>query len=103
MVIFYSPLNIAGINSMVLFSLQNPGKNMRRHKFLHMLASELVEDHIRNRGLQVNIPRNIRLMHFRNVWNTREITTTSSCLSDKSERKVRIWCQKKKQAETILM
>lgn len=61
MVIFYSMLNIAGINSMVLFSLQNPGKNMRRRKFLHMLASELVEDHIRNRGLQVNIPKSIRL------------------------------------------
>lgn len=61
MVMFYSLLNIVGINSMVLFFSQNLDKNMRRRKFLHMLASELVEDHIRIRGLQLNIPRSTRL------------------------------------------
>lgn len=34
---------------------------MRRRKFIHMLAAELVEDHIRIRGLEVNIPRSIKL------------------------------------------
>lgn len=61
MVIFYSMLNIAGVNSMVLYNLQNVNKNMTRRNFLHLLSFELAEDHMRRRAAISNIPRTIKL------------------------------------------
>ena len=61
MVIFYSMLNIAGVNSMVLYSLQNVDKNITRRNFLHLLSFELAENHMRVRATISNIPRTIKL------------------------------------------
>ncbi|XP_023312582.1 piggyBac transposable element-derived protein 4-like, partial [Anoplophora glabripennis] len=44
-VIFYSILNIAGVNSMVLYNLHNVDKNMTGRKFMHLMSSELAENH----------------------------------------------------------
>lgn len=61
MVIFYSLLNIAGVNSMILYYLQNPDIKLPRRKFLHKLSSELAENHLRARALQSQIPKTISL------------------------------------------
>lgn len=55
MVIFYSLLNVAGINSFVIFSINN-SSNQRRRTFLRALAFQLVEGHNRRRVTQ-SIPR----------------------------------------------
>lgn len=60
MVIFYSMLNIAGVNCMVLYNLQNVDKNMTRRKFIHLLSSELAENHIRFRATLTCLPQTIR-------------------------------------------
>lgn len=59
--IFYSLLNIAGVNTMILYHLQNPDKKLPRRKFLHKLSSQLAESHIRTRATQSNIPKTISL------------------------------------------
>lgn len=60
MVIFYSMLNIAGVNSMVLYNLQNVDKNMTRRQFLHLLSSELADNHLRFRATLICLPRTIK-------------------------------------------
>lgn len=43
MVIFYSLLNLAAVNSMVIYYLQNPNNEMPRRQIIHMLPVELAE------------------------------------------------------------
>ncbi|KAK9679603.1 Transposase IS4 [Popillia japonica] len=82
MVIFYALLNIAGVNSMVLFHLQNIDHRIHRRKCLHILVSELADNYLRARVAQTNIPRTISVrlkkilglqdpQHVANAENTR--------------------------------
>lgn len=59
MVLFYSLLNVTGINSFVIFSINN-ATEIRRRMFLRALSSQLVEEHVRRRATQP-IPRAIQL------------------------------------------
>lgn len=59
MVIFYSLLNVTGINSYVVYSMNNDS-TLRRRNFLRALSFQLVEEHIRRRATQ-SIPRVMQL------------------------------------------
>ncbi|VEN49604.1 unnamed protein product [Callosobruchus maculatus] len=60
MVILYSLLNIAGINSHIIFSSNNPSEDLIRRKFLMQLVRQLVSDYQKHRATQTNLPRQIR-------------------------------------------
>nr|CAI5852320.1 unnamed protein product [Callosobruchus analis] len=61
MVLFYSLLNVAGVNALVLYYHQNPDQQLPRRKFLSSLASRLAENHQRVRAIQSTIPKTITL------------------------------------------
>lgn len=60
--LFYCTMNVGGINSYIIYKANNindqtiPGK-----VFLEKLGYDLVNDHIRRRSVQENIPKTIRL------------------------------------------
>ncbi|XP_072390737.1 uncharacterized protein [Diabrotica undecimpunctata] len=60
MVIFYSAMNVAGINSYIIYT-SNTRTKFDRRKFLENLGFQLLSPHIRRRTQQQNIPRIIRL------------------------------------------
>lgn len=60
MVIFYSMLNVAGINSLVIFKANNIDANVLRRDFLRKLAFELLNDQLRIRSTLSNIPRSMK-------------------------------------------
>ena len=51
MVIFYSLMNIAGINAFVIFNSNNPNSNMFRGTFLETLALDLIAEHLKRRTI----------------------------------------------------
>ncbi|KAB0804070.1 hypothetical protein PPYR_01040 [Photinus pyralis] len=60
MVIFYAILNVAGINSMVLYFSNNIDIQMTRRKFLKTLSFFLIENHLRTRLQTQNLPRTMK-------------------------------------------
>lgn len=60
LVVFFSFLNIAGINAFVIYRANTEYKKERKD-FLKTLAKELLHDWLRNRVLMTNIPKSIRL------------------------------------------
>ena len=60
MVVFYSILNIAGINTQVIY-LGNGKKVPRRRLFLRQLGNELIRDQLVKRSLLTNLPRSMSL------------------------------------------
>lgn len=60
MVIFYAILNVAGINSLVVYTSNNPNADMRRRQFLQTLSHELIRPHIQERFQIQQIPRSLR-------------------------------------------
>lgn len=64
MVVFYTAMNIAGINSFIIYKSQYgqiAEKKIPRRIFLETLGMELIDSHIRRRAIQENIPRSIKL------------------------------------------
>lgn len=62
MTVFYTAMNIAGINSFVIYKCNQQGQNkIPRRIFLEALGMELIDPHIRRRALQDNIPRAIKM------------------------------------------
>lgn len=61
MVLFYGAMNVAGINSYIIYTCNNTNeKNIARRVFLEQLGYDLLKDHIMRRAQQENIPRRIR-------------------------------------------
>lgn len=60
MVIFYSMLNVAGINSLVIFKANDIDANLLRRDFLRKLAFELLSEQIRIRSTLSNTPKSIK-------------------------------------------
>lgn len=59
MVIFYSMLNVAGINSYVVY-FGNKNPKLVRREFLKNLSLDLVREHVMTRATSSNIPHGIR-------------------------------------------
>lgn len=103
MVIFYGLLNIAGINSFVIFDNNNPAeKRVQRRTFLEDLGYQLVEAHIRKRTKITGLPRTIKL-RIQEIYNITEVeegpsraNTNGRCsvCSSKKSRKTRFRCHR---------
>nr|XP_023014742.1 uncharacterized protein LOC111504426 [Leptinotarsa decemlineata] len=61
MVVFYSVLNVTGINSFVVYCSNSPNPNLKRRKFLQRLAMDLIRPHLVVRATILNIPRTLRV------------------------------------------
>lgn len=60
MVVFYSLMNVAGINTYIIFSQNNPNKKIERRIFLEKLSYELIDAQLRRRAGTTSLPRLIR-------------------------------------------
>lgn len=60
MVVFYSLLNVAGINSQIIHTANNPNENMVRRKYLITLARQLLEPYQKSRSMATNLPAEVR-------------------------------------------
>lgn len=101
MVVFFSILNVAGINTFVVHNSNNPTSDMNRRKFLRILSYDLVQPHLRLRAEMENIPRTLKsrlreICHIPDIpdENQRrgETGRCSEC-SSKRNRKTRYRCR----------
>lgn len=60
MVVFYTLLNVAGINSQVIYCCNNPNNNLLRRQFLRELANVLIRPHLEVRASMLNLPSTIK-------------------------------------------
>uniref|UniRef100_A0A1B6EFV8 Uncharacterized protein n=1 Tax=Clastoptera arizonana TaxID=38151 RepID=A0A1B6EFV8_9HEMI len=82
LVIFFSFLNIAGINAYVVFK-NNTNSTLDRNDFLIQLAKELIDGVLRMRITMTNLPVSIRL-RVREILGLPELTPQR--LGDQKER-----------------
>lgn len=103
MVIFYSILNLAGINSFVVFCSNNPNSTQKRRGFLRTLALELIKPHLSVRSNLQTIPRTLRnrLQEISGTPDTAQAVAppnqqTGRCAicSSRKSRKTRFFCRK---------
>lgn len=102
MVVFYSSLNVAGINSLVVHTFNNQNKlPMVRREFIRSLAMEMLQPHLRERVLIQSTPRNIklRIKEICNLQEDQEVAssekTSGRCYycDSKKNRKTRYFCK----------
>lgn len=60
MVIFYALMNMAGVNTQIIYASNNKIYNITRRLFLRELALSLTEDHLKRRSLEKNVPPSVR-------------------------------------------
>ncbi len=98
MVIFYSILNIAGINSQVIYAANNPSITILRRNFLKQLANELILPQLRVRAVMTTLPKALkaRLEEFCEP-NTIEVAETTVPNAEKGRC---AYCDRKKNRKT---
>lgn len=101
MVIFYSLMNVAGINSYIIYTQNNPSIKTNRRQFLEELSYDLINEHLRRRAVHMNLPRLIRLriaeilkLDNYECATTAKKNTSGRCsyCSSKKNRKTRYNC-----------
>lgn len=60
MVVFYALLNMAGVNSQIIYTVNNKKYSIERRSYLKGLAIELTKQHLERRSLELNVPRAVR-------------------------------------------
>jgi hypothetical protein len=98
LVIFFRILDIAGINSQVIFVSNNPDTKIVRRLFLRGLGLELLKPQVAKRVTTKNVPRSIRLEAVRYDDIPAEILQQSSSKNRSSGRC--IVCPRKKDKKT---
>lgn len=101
MVIFYATLNVAGINSLVVYGANNPEKSVLRRKFLRELAMKLILPHLRLRINLQNLPKDMTsrirqicgITTITNIANPRNETGRCNFCDSKRNRKTRYFCR----------
>lgn len=103
MVIFYSIMNMAAINSLVIYGINNPNlQNIIRRDFLHDLSFELISDFLKEHATSNYIPRSLRsrikeICHLEaevTPLDNRENTIGRCCYCDsKKNRKTKYFCK----------
>lgn len=100
MVIFYSLVNISGINTQVIYNANNQEEKMLRRHFLEQLAYSLIEPQLKSRVFDIHIPRNIkvRIREICNIHQEEEnqpVTRVGRCAlcSSKKNRKTKYQCK----------
>nr|CAH7722688.1 unnamed protein product [Callosobruchus chinensis] len=79
MVLFYSLLNIAGINSLVIYKANDIDARILRREFLRKLSFELIHDHMKSRANLSVLPKSIsyRIKEILEIEDVKEIPTPS--------------------------
>lgn len=102
MVIFYTMLNVAGINSQVIYKANNPNeKKLRRRNFLREIANVLIQPQLKRRAALTNLPRTLKC-RLLEVTNTEERDLQDRQLPPgrcapcgwRKNRKTRFYCYK---------
>ncbi|GBP12632.1 Retrovirus-related Pol polyprotein from transposon TNT 1-94 [Eumeta japonica] len=83
-VIFYAMLNVSTINSQVIHTANNQNSKLKRRHFIENLAMKLIEPRMRERQMQLNLPRSIRL-RLTEILNIDEVPGTTGVTNDVSE------------------
>lgn len=104
MVVFYSSLNVAAINSYVVYMSNNSNSSMLRRRFLKQLAMEMVRPHLLQRLTLQRLPRSMKLRIREicgvedtvNLENTGPMPENGRCgyCDSKKNRKTRYFCRK---------
>lgn len=95
-------MNVAGINSQIIFEGNvDANKHMFRREFLDTLAFELIDEHLRQRAINKNIPRDIghRINQILGIEEKEEAQERSNrrgncCKCKGRKRKTRYCCAK---------
>lgn len=74
--LFFRMLDIAGINSEIIFNFNNPGDVCRRRKYLTKLAFQLIESQLKERVQLKNLPKDISL--FLTNYASKPVTSKES-------------------------
>lgn len=90
MVIFYTILNIAGVNAQIIY-MKNNAKNdiLRRRMFIRKLITELLSEQIKRRSENttgVHKPLHLKLQQFHKQSEENEETDTTASTSNKRKR-----------------
>lgn len=102
MVIFYSILNVAAINSHILYKWNNPDIKTSRREFLKQISMELILPELRVRRIVQQIPRSMKLrlseicgleIPQNNDDNPRNTTGRCNFCDSKKNRKTRYFCR----------
>ncbi|KAJ8928171.1 hypothetical protein NQ314_019290 [Rhamnusium bicolor] len=59
-VILYALMNVAGINSQIIHTANNPLINMKRQDYLKTIARELIDEHLKYRSMLTNVPPSVK-------------------------------------------
>lgn len=100
-VVFYSLMNIAGVNSQIIYVSNNSNTNITRHQYLKELALNLTEDNLRRRGSCQHLPREMkeRIRDITDCLLTSETSehyppgTRRKCYFCKKNNKTRYTCK----------
>lgn len=60
MVILYGLMNVAGVNSQIVFSANNPNTKLIRRLYLKELSTLLTAEHVQRRSMMRNLPPEVR-------------------------------------------
>ncbi|KAK9736145.1 Transposase IS4 [Popillia japonica] len=60
MVILYALMNVAGINSQIIYTANNPKTTILRRHYLKSLARELIDEHLKFRSTLRNLPPEVK-------------------------------------------
>ncbi|KAB0803065.1 hypothetical protein PPYR_00035 [Photinus pyralis] len=102
MVVLYALLNIAGVNSQLIYAANNKQYSMIRRLYLKKLAIELTKPYLIRRSCETNVPRAVRDRRQEyagtssNFQPTEQITpgTRKRCFFCVKDSKTRFFCKK---------
>ena len=98
MVVFYAMMNMAGVNSQIIYAANNKKYNIKRRLFLRDLALSLTKE---RRSLESNVPPNVRMRRQEVAGTSQEQVpeemppgTRKRCFFCKKDSKTRFSCKK---------
>lgn len=102
MVIFYSMMNMAGVNSQIIYACNNNVYDIQRRLYLRELALNLTKNHLVRRSMETNVPRSVRerrqeVAGTASVQNNQELPPAGirkRCFFCKKDSKTKYYCQK---------
>lgn len=101
MVIFFSMMNMAGVNSQIIFACNNKTYKIERRSFLRDIGLSLTKEHLARRSYETNVPRSVRERR-QEVAGTQENMkneeiqpgTRRRCFFCKKDSKTKYFCKK---------
>lgn len=100
MVLFHAVLNIAGVNSRVLYQFANAGKEIPRSNFLKELGRQLYSPYMAFRITKSYVPRKLRMLSADLLGVSMEEEPTPVVQPPKSKRRRCGTCPSKKDRKT---